>query len=242
MSFLKLAVPLAALLLVPVATAQVDAPPQVGSPAIFVGTPIGLIKDDNQMVIPYKGNVTIPVAVTLPCSLVVYAQAAAPLDSDHIHVEVADKPSWVVAEELELGPVGAADCAGAEASHTYSGSLPLGVAASAPGVVPQTLNFTAEYAGVPSDTKSLSVSIQFRADYDVVPSIRFPYTMQGGQADFTVSVTSRGNARNMVMVEEVDASTGTFSGLGSVVYESAAPQTFQVSYKAPEGCWTTATV
>ncbi|HUR63770.1 MAG TPA: hypothetical protein VM241_04735 [Candidatus Thermoplasmatota archaeon] len=244
MSLLKLALPLLVLALAPLAHAQAPPNPVPAGNDFTVGAdaPVGLVKEDNQQVIPYKGNVTVPVSVTLGCSLIAYQTVVNTGDADHLHVSIADPPAWAIADELRID-VSPTDCASGQATHTYAGSFPLAVAADAPGVTTQVLNFTADYAGTaPAATAPLPVAIQFHSDYSVVPSVQFPYAVSGKSANFTVTITNRGNARSMVMVEELHASTGTFSGLGSVVYLPPESKTFQVTFKAPDKCWTSAKV
>lgn len=249
MSLRHLAAPLLALLLLPLAQAQApDAPPgevPASSMSIAAGAVAGLAKDDNgQMVAPFRANLTVPVTVTLGCSLLLYASVANSGDAGHIHVMVENPPAWLLADELEIEPVGPADCAGeASGMHAYTGTFPFALAANAPAVVPVTLNLTAGFAGVETaETAPVTFAVRFHSDYAVTPSIQFPHTVTGRTANFTVTITNTGNARSMVMVEQVRASTGTFSGLGSLVYQPPETKTFQVTFKAPDACWTTAKV
>jgi hypothetical protein len=248
MSFLKLAVPLAVLLLVPMAHAQVN--PPAGTPAsdvtLALGELHGLVKDDNQNVIPYKGNATVDFTIKMGCLAFAAAEANKNGPLDHIDLAVTNAPAWLVADAMDV-PVDNQKCAtegaGGTGFVTLTGTYPFSVAAGAPAVTTQMVNLTASLeAGAASQPMPLLFAVQFHPDYDVVPSLQFPYTVNGNAANFTVTVTNRGNARSMVMFEELHASTGTFSGLGSMAYDTPAPRTFQVTFKAPTSCWSSAKV
>ncbi|MEA3203141.1 MAG: hypothetical protein QOI63_814 [Thermoplasmata archaeon] len=248
MSFLKLAVPLVVLALVPLAHAQV-APP-AGAPGsdltLTLGDLHGLVKDDNQMVVPYAGNATVDFTLKVGCLAFFAAEANHNGPLDHVDLAITGAPAWVVADSLDV-EMSEAKCAtegpAGNGVVTLTGTYPFKVAPSAPGVTTQAVNLTASLeSGIESAPMQLLFAVQFHPDYDVVPSIKFPYTVDGTSADFTVTVTNRGNARSMVMFEELHASTGTFSGLGSIPYDSPAPHTFQVTFKAPDACWKDAKV
>ena len=68
------------------------------------------------------------------------------------------------------------------------------------GYVGQISLCQATFAGVGAYGAGMMVS-SLHADYAVVPSVTFPYTVTGKSANFTVTVTNRGNARSMVMME-----------------------------------------
>jgi hypothetical protein len=249
MSLPKLAlVAVLAALLVPMANAQTNPPPGQGTApgltvTITLGALAGTVQDDKMAVIPYAGNATVPFTVSIGCNLVLYETVTNNADADHFHVLVDNPPAWLKAEEFRVD-ISPTDCGGGNTDATLvkTGNYPFAVAPGAPAIVTQTLNVTAEFAGNDATPAPLSFSVQFHPDYDVVPSVKFPYTVTNGMANFTVTVTNRANARSMVMFEELHASTGSVSGLGSVVYTPPETKTFNVVFKAPDSCWTNATV
>lgn len=261
MSFLKLAVPIVLLALVPLANAQFPVnpnppPSQAGAIKITNVGPInGLIRDDNMDVIPFKGNVTVPVSVSIDCQLIAYEIAnKGNSDIDHFHIQPADGklPSWLVADEYltffnQTAPgvpaFPTSQCGSGTGTYTTTVNYPFAVTAAAPGVTPQVLNLTANLGDNAFATPvSVNFNVQFHANYTVTPSVQVPLTVTGKSANFTVAIANSANARSMVMVEQVHASTGTFSGLGSVPYVPPQTMTFPVTFKAPDSCWTTATV
>ncbi|MCA1811343.1 MAG: hypothetical protein LC623_04945 [Halobacteriales archaeon] len=241
MSFRRLAVPLALLAFVPLAHAQV-----LDDVTLTVGAIDGLAKDDGQDVVAYKGNATVEVTVKVGCAAILDAMANGRDLLDHVDVAPVDPPAWLVAEshDVPMDPSACITDAGTGSGYlTLTDEFPFSVAASAPGVVTQSLNLTASLEnGAESAPVQVLFAVQFHSDYDVVPSVAFPYTVTGKTANFTVSVTNRANARSMVMVEEQHVSTGTFSGLGSTVYQPPETKTFQVTFKAPDRCWADAQV
>lgn len=257
MSFLKLAVSLAVLALVPLAAAQAPPPSTYGKIAITnVGPVSGLIKDDGKDVIPFKGNVTVPVSVSIDCSLIAYEVANKKAsDINHFHVQPADKlPSWLVADELltyfpnvvpgqDTTGFPVSGCQGGSGTYMATVQYPFAVTAAAPAVATHTLNLTANLGDdAYSDPVAVTFAVQFHANYTITPSVQFPLTVTGKTANFTVAISNNANARSMVMLEGLHASAGSISGLTSTVYVPPETKTFQVTFKAPDGCWSTATV
>jgi hypothetical protein len=242
MSFRKLAAPLlVALALVPLAHAQV-----ADDITLTVGAIHGTVTEDKQDVIPYKGNVTVDVTIKVGCVAILNAMAMGQNPQlDHVDVAIADPPAWIQADshDVEMDPSGCAGAAAAGGYLTLTGSYPFSVAAEAPGITTQSVNLTASLeGGAESDPMPLLFSVQYHPDYTVVPSIQFPATVSGNSLNFTVTVTNKGNARGMVMMEELHASTGALSGLTSVAYQPPETKTFQAQFKAPDTCWSSAKV
>lgn len=244
---MRLAAAMAALLLLALAPAAAQELPVASGVTLTLGAIAGTVDDDGRAAVPYAGNATVPFTLRMECGLIVSTNAANQgAGADHAYVTIVDPPSWVVVRETEvhLEPAETAqECATAQAV-TRTGTLPLQVTAEAPGVVPQNVTVAVRYGGSDAeDTYAptpVSFSVQFHADYSVVPGVQFPLEVRGGQAEFTVAITQRSNARSMVMVEEVRASAGSFGGLGSVVYEPPETKEFKATFKAPTACWTEA--
>jgi MYXO-CTERM domain-containing protein len=230
--------------LAPAAFAQ-DVP--ASTVTLTLGALAGTVDDDGRAAVPYAGNATVPFTVTIGCGLIATTTAANQgQDSDHVHVTIVDPSAWVVPRTVEahLEPADIAqECATAQAV-TRTGTLPLQVTAAAPGVVPQNVTVAVQFGGSDAEhtfaPTPLAFSVQFHADYSVVPDAQFPLEVKGGEAQFKVAITQRSNTRSMVMVEEVRASAGSFGGIGSVVYDPPETKEFTATFKAPTACWTEA--
>ncbi|HUR61350.1 MAG TPA: hypothetical protein VM286_03170 [Candidatus Thermoplasmatota archaeon] len=233
--------PLLLLALLPLGQANAQA---LDDLTLTLGAVKGVISEDSLGVVPYKGNLTVAVEVRAGCAAIARAVAADP-EIDHIDVAVVNPPAWMNAEaqDIEMDPKG---CIGSiDGYQTVAGEYKIGLGPGAPGILPQSVNLTASLEGVDdseSAPKQLQFKVQFHGNYTLTPSVQFPLKVTGNQANFTVTLTNTGNSRNMIMVEDMHASTGAFSGLGSEVYDPPKTVTLPVVFKAPAKCWTNATV
>lgn len=252
---LVLALPIL-LALVPVAHAT---PPMgTGNISLTVGAIQGLVQQDGKGVIPYGGNVTVPVTVTFDCSLLAYEYANKQgSDINHFHVQPSDDklPSWLAADELITyfpPPVAGApaqaqfpvqQCAGGADTYTQMVTYPFAVTGAAPAMTPLALNLTANLGDDAFATPvPVPFMVQFHANYTVTPSIRFPAAVTGKSLNFTVAVRNNGNAQAMVLFNGVQASAGTLTGLSSATLAAGQTMVLPVSFTGPASCWTTATV
>lgn len=224
-------VPLLLLCALPLTQAQVPA----SDYQLKLGPLQGTIIEDKETVIPYMGNATVDVTLTVGCALVLQNAPAL-----NVPIAFDAPPAWLVAKPLSLS-FGPADCANPAATAIKTGTLAFSVGKDAPGIETQTPNVTAiSKAG--TQKIALPFEVQYHADYTVVPDVTFPMKTVNGYANFTISVTQHSNARSMVMFEEAHASTGTIKGLSSVVYMPPETKVFKISYVAPGPNWSNATV
>jgi len=217
---------------------------------VTVGKIPGLVNEDNYQVVPYMGNITVPVNVTVGCGTL--AQHAA---SMKVTVAVSPLPAWLVDPPVVYDFTPSAsfqpNCVASQGYASISQNVPLSFKKEAPGIVAQQLHFVASMADngagdKPSSEAVVPVQVQFHPDYTITPSVQFPLAVTGQWANFTVTITNRGNAPSMVMIEEMQQSTGALGGIGPEVYDPPAhngsdSKVFNVHYKAP-ATWSTATV
>lgn len=191
--------------------------------------------------VPFQGEGSFPVTLTVGCALVLQAAA----DDFTATVSAVGAPSWLTLDDaaVSIDPTG---CLAGMGETPVSADVPFSVAADAPGVEPLSVNLTATVAGTTSDPASAAFTVAYESNYTVVADAQFPLTLTTPEVKFNVTATQASNARSMIMMEGVTVSAGSFAGLPSTVYESAAgspaSKTFEVTFKAPEGEWTNATV
>ncbi len=191
--------------------------------------------------VPFQGEGSFPVELTAGCALVLQA---AP-EGFTATIAAVEAPSWLTLENatVTLDPAG---CVEGRGEITASGDVPFSVSTDAPGVEPLSVNLTATTAGKASAPAAAAFTVAYESNYSVVADAQFPLVLTASEATFKVTATQASNARSMLMLEGITVSAGSFSGLPSTVYASAAGapanKTFNVTFKAPEGQWTTATV
>jgi MYXO-CTERM domain-containing protein len=160
-------------------------------------------------------------------------------------VTVQSPPTWLTSEPTSatLDPT---SCFGGAGFVTANVAVPLTVTKDAPGVIETPLSLVASVGSSTSDPDSAVVTVAYNWDYKLTTDVTFPVTMTTPTKVFNLTITQASNARSMVMIEEIKASAGLVSGLASVVYENGPgkPDTkvFKITYTAPEGEWTNATV
>ncbi len=220
---------------------------------LSVGELAPTIVEDTFNVIPYMGNVTIKVNVTIGC-FALSQHASDPT----VKVAVENLPGWLIAPVVtfDFTPTQAYQpCAetGTAGHASLNKDFLLTLKADAPGIVKQFLNLTATTTAnaggrIHADKKPLlnPIQVQFHPEFTITPSVAFPLTVVGPETSFTVTVVNRGNARNMVMIEGMHVTAGSLAGLGPEFYEPATQggvdtKVFQVTFKAPD-TWSESTV
>lgn len=245
---LFLAVAAAALLAIPTVSAQ--------SPTgltMEVGPAVGTFAEDNYNVIPYAGNATFPVTVTVGCGTVVIHS-----DNPKVTVSIDPMPAWLTAAPMEFDFTPSQEvldsCATGQGFASQTLPFPIVLKESAPGIVEQTLNFTAKMSSATSPANEVgdakdtaAIQVQFHPSYTITPSVSFPLKVDGCKATFDVVLANSANAPSMIMIEEKRESTGSLAGIGPETFDPAAHNgthsvTQKIVFSTPPGNWTTAQV
>lgn len=188
--------------------------------------------------VPFQGEGSFPVEVTVGCALALQGGLT-------VTIAAVGAPSWLTLDDLAV-EVEAADCLSGMGAAPVTADVPFSVAADAPGVEPLSVNLTATAGDTTSDAVAAAFTVAYESNYTVVADAQFPLTLTTPEVKFNVTATQASNARSMIMMEGITVSAGSFAGLPSTVYEVAAgapaSKTFEVTFKAPEGDWETATV
>lgn len=187
--------------------------------------------------IPYAGSGTATATVTYGCFDA--------LQDGHPVLSAPEAPAWLVvtAGEIHAEPSeNPTACLNPSGSIAVQVPVTLEVSPNAPGVVPQTVTLQVTGNGKTA-TADVTFTVAYNADFEMTTDVSFPLNVTGPTVTFNLTVTQKSNARSMVMMEEKAESAGVLSGLSSTVYEAdALTKVFPVTYKAPTGTWTNATV
>jgi hypothetical protein len=213
------------------------------------GLDLSLAVDDLLTPIPYSGAGTFSFNVTVGCLASLRSMSETQAIAGTLTVDLLDPPAWAVSTPATVDVTPTPDCAAGNGYMTKSGTITVMAKPDAPGVTEQALNFTATLPtqGEPVHAEDAALAtVAYHASYKLETDAKFPLTVTAAKTNFTLTVTQSSNARSMVMVEEVKATTGSIAGMASTVYESGAgksdSKTFKVTYTAPEGSWNKSTV
>ncbi|MFA5943535.1 MAG: hypothetical protein WC876_03610 [Candidatus Thermoplasmatota archaeon] len=199
--------------------------------------------------IPYDGNATIPIQVSVGCD-VVLASGGGSAD-----VQVAGQPTWLNAtsttvafdpSECLMDPAGAV---------VKQADLVLTPMPNAPGLVNVTLNATIVYVGEapgPLGEPRLSpielptVHVAYRPGHLMTPDGDKTFPVTNGTYTFDMKVEITANARTMIMFEDKRVQGGgLLTGLQAHVFNVPAGETNLVQpvrFTAPQGAWDTVKV
>lgn len=214
------------------------------------GLDLSLAVDDLATPIPYSGSGTLSFNLTVGCLAALRSASETTNPSPAVTVDLANPPAWVSATPAQVPVTPDESCAtGGDGYMHKTGTITLTVKPEAPGVEDQTLNFTATLPtqGDPlTGSDDAVVKVAYHAMYTLTTDAKFPLTVTSPKTTFNLTVTQSSNARSMVMVEEVHASTGNIAGMASTVYDCGAgksdSKTFKVTFTAPDGAWNTSKV
>jgi hypothetical protein len=223
---------------VPAAQAQVPA------------SDLTLAIDDLATPIPYSGSGTFAFNLTVGCLGVLRSAGETQNPAPVVTVALSDPPAWASATPTEVLVTPDQSCVGGGDGYMHkTGTIAVTVTKDAPGVTEQTLNFTASMPtqGEPiASTDPALATVAYHASYTLTTDAKFPLTVTSPKTTFNLTVTQSSNARSMVMVEEVHASSGNIAGMASTVYDCGAgksdSKTFKVTFTAPDGAWNKSTV
>src|ERR1044072_8028200 len=213
------------------------------------GLDLSLAVDDLATPIPYSGSGTLSFNITVGCLAALRSMSESTATS--ATAPAANALAWVTATPtaVDVTPSDPTCATGGTGYITKAGTITLTVKPEAPGVVDQTLNFTATMPtrGDPiSGSDDAIVKVAYHASYTLTTDAKFPLTVTSPKTTFSLTVTQSSNARSMVMVEEVHASTGNIAGMASTVYDCGAgksdSKTFKITFTAPDGAWNKSTV
>ena len=216
----------------------VAVPAQAQDPQVFTAT------GGSAGELAYEGSGAIPVELSVGCSFVLQSAA----DEFTGTITATDAPAWLSVTEtsFEVDPTLCANPANPTLQATATASVPIAVTKDAPGVVEQLVTLQAT-VGDGTTTTVGRYSVAYHSNYTLVADAQFPLTVTGESVTFKVTATQASNARSMIMVEELTTTAGAvFSGISSTVYEveagKPASKTFDVTFKAPSGEWTSSEV
>lgn len=222
---------------------------------LTVGAPAPTITEDNYKLIAYNSTFAVTLNLSLSCR--VLAQHA---DNPKFTASLLNPPTWLTASSVvfDFTPTASYQPCTPATDPNLLGTVgmnrdfPIHLAASAPGIRKQYLNFTAASTANPGGTKHTSdpatlpqpgyMQVQFHPDYTVTTSVAFPLAVHNCEAHFTATFENRANARGMIMFEKKTETPGSLSGLTPEVYDPPAKggvdrMVFNITYKAPSG-WT----
>lgn len=194
--------------------------------------------------VPFQGDGNFSATVTVGCALLL--QQAPGFE---VTLSASSPPAWLTLEDVAVSFADAATlqgCIDGAGAASATVDVPFSVSAAAPGVESLSVNLTASAGDTTSDPATALFTVAYDSNYTVTTTAMFPMTLTTPEVTFQVTATQASNARSMIMIEGVTVSAGSFAGLPSTVYEVAAgapaSKTFDVTFKAPEGEWETATV
>lgn len=200
-------------------------------------------------------NATAPtllnVTVTASCALVA-AAASPPSTSLMAHMETTDTKDLKI-EEAADAVFNPADCptafAGAGFTINGVGQIKVTPLGTAPGLVDLQFNVSAriEPAGQANSAQTSApalgrVQVAYRAGHTIKPDITFPAKVTGDHLSFNVTLVYSGNARSMIMFNDVTADNGRIEGLAPRIDNPPVTVKIPVTYYAPSSSWSTANV
>lgn len=195
--------------------------------------------------VPYQGSGNFSATVTVGCALLLQ-QAA---NGFEVTISAASPPAWLTLEDAVVGfqdPATVQSCITDGGAAIRTVDVPFSVSAAAPAVEQLSVDLVASAGTTTSDPATALYTVAYNSNYTVATTATFPMTVTTPEVTFQVTATQASNARSMIMIEGVTVSAGSFAGLPSTVYEVAAgapaSKTFDVTFKAPEGAWETASV
>ena len=185
---------------------------------------------------PYEGPSMLTFNVTLGCGLLLENAG-----SVTVTVTAPDAPAYlaVAPASLEFAPDAA--CLTGAGSITQAGSLTLTPSPDAPGLSDIPLGLVASAGSTTSAPAPVVVQVAYRPGHRITPDVTFPLEVDG-PVTFNLTLEFSGNARSMIMFEEVAVERGSLSGLAPIIMVPPATEVLELTFTPPEGDWTSSNV
>lgn len=198
--------------------------------------------------IPYDGNATIPIDVTIECMALL-----AGLGGGSAFVEVV-APTWLNATSttVSFDPM---ECSSTPGTLTLTKQVEVSLAPKpeAPGLVNATLNATLVYDDENPATETArspielpAVHVAYRPGHVLTPNGDQTFSVTNGSYSFDMTIDITANARTMIMFEDKKVTGGALlTGLQAHTFnvpEGELSKVNPVKFTAPQGAWDTVRV
>ncbi len=196
-----------------------------------------LTVDPAAVLIPFGGSNQVNFTITIGCGLILTNGGSA-----SVVVQAVNASAFLNVTGTTVAFSPGQGCVSATGALTGTGNVSVAHSPDAPGYTDIVFNLTATAGSTTTGLVPATVQVGYRPGHTLTPDVQFPLEVTGPSVTFNVTVEFTGNARTMVMFEEITAETGSLSGLEPTLGQPPATEVLQITFTAPEGKWTTSNV